>query len=72
VIDLMGLPSKTKRGEPLSELLADTVGAVLDGLSKPRRRDSDAVEQAVERAIRSTVQNIWGKKPACHVLVIEV
>lgn len=72
VIDLMGLPSKTKRGEPLSELLADTVGTVLDGLSKPRRRDSDAVEQAVERAIRSTVQNIWGKKPACHVLVIEV
>jgi len=72
VIDLMGLPSKTRRGEPLAELLADTVGSVLDGLSKPRRRDSDAVEQAVERAIRSTVQNIWGKKPACHVLVIEV
>jgi ribonuclease J len=30
------------------------------------------VEQSVVRAVRSTVQGAWGKKPACHVLVVEV
>jgi ribonuclease J len=72
VIDLMGLPSATRRGESIPDLIADTVGEILDGLPRARRRDPEAVEQAVERAIRSTVQNVWGKKPACHVLVVEI
>jgi ribonuclease J len=72
VIDVMGLPGLTRRGESIPDLVADTVGNVLDSLPKPKRRDPEAVEQAIERAIRSAVQNVWGKKPACHVLVVEV
>ena len=72
VIDMMGLPSATRRGEPIADLVAETVGQVLDGLPRARRRDPDAVEKAVDRAIRGTLQGIWGKKPACHVLVVEV
>jgi ribonuclease J len=72
VIEVMGLPGKTRRGESIPDLVADTVGDVLDGLPRARRRDPEAVEQAVVRAIRSTVQGAWGKKPACHVLVVEV
>jgi ribonuclease J len=72
IIDMMGLPSKTRRGEVLAELIADAVADVLDGLPKPKRRDPEAVETAVERAVRGTVNEVWGKKPSCHVLVIEV
>jgi ribonuclease J len=72
VIDIMGLPAKTRKGDPLPELVADAVADVLDGLSKPKRRDTEAVEKAVERAVRGTVNEVWGKKPACHILVIEV
>ena len=72
VIDMMGVPSATRRGEPIADLVAETVGQVLDGLPRARRRDPDAVEKAVDRAIRGTLQGIWGKKPACHVLVVEV
>jgi ribonuclease J len=72
VIEVMGLPAKTRRGESIPDLIADAVGDVLDGLSKARRRDPEAVEQIVVRTIRSTVQQLWGKKPACHVLVVEV
>jgi ribonuclease J len=72
VVDTIGLPLKSRKGEPVPELVADAVGRTLDGLSRAKLRDPDAVETAVERAVRSAVQNVWGKKPACHVLVIEV
>jgi len=72
IIDSMGLPEKTRRGEILTDLIADTVGETLDGLPKAKRRDPETVENAVVRAIRNTVGNVWGKKPACHVLVVEV
>ncbi len=72
IIDLMGVPSLTRRGEPIDELIADAVEEVLRSLPRARRRDPDAVEDAVKRAIRAAVQNVWGKKPACHVLVVEV
>ena len=58
--------------KPIADLIADTVGQVLDSLPKARRRDSEAVEDAVARAVRSAVNNVWGKKPACHVLVVEI
>ncbi len=32
----------------------------------------ETVEQAVGRAVRGVVRAHWGKKPACHVLVVEV
>jgi ribonuclease J len=72
VIDLMGLPAQTRQGASIPEIVADAVEDVLDSLPKARRRDPEAVEQAVVRAIRGTVQQAWGKKPACHVLVVEV
>ena len=72
VIEAMGLPARSRRGESIPDLIADAVGEVLDGMPRARRRDPEAVEQAVVRAIRGTVQGLWGKKPACHVLVVEV
>jgi ribonuclease J len=72
VIDLMGLPERSRQGQSIPELVSETVGQVLESLPKQRRRDPDAVEDSVARAIRSAVNNVWGKKPACHVLVVEV
>lgn len=72
IIDAMGLPARSRKGEVLADLIAKTVGDTLDGLSKAKRRDPEAVENAVERAIRSTINQVWGKKPACHILVVEV
>jgi ribonuclease J len=72
VIDIMGLPDKDRRGGSIPDLVADTVGQTLDNLPKARRRDPEAVEDSVARAVRSAVNGVWGKKPACHVLVVEV
>jgi ribonuclease J len=72
VIEAMGLPAKTRSGEEIVDLVADAVGEVLDNMPRARRRDPEAIEQAVVRAIRGAVNQAWGKKPACHVLVVEV
>ncbi|HEX8166917.1 MAG TPA: ribonuclease J [Beijerinckiaceae bacterium] len=72
VIDIMGLPDKDRRGGSIPDLVADTVAQTLDNLPKARRRDPEAVEDSVARAVRSAVNGVWGKKPACHVLVVEV
>ncbi|MDF3062917.1 MAG: fold metallo-hydrolase [Microvirga sp.] len=72
VIDIMGIPDKDRRGGSIPDLVAETVGEVLDSLPKARRRDPEAVEDSVARAVRSALRNVWGKKPACHVLVVEV
>jgi ribonuclease J len=71
VIDAMGLPDKNRQGREMTDIIAATVADLLDGLSKAKRRDPDAVENAVHRAVRAAVNQEWGKKPACHVLVIE-
>ena len=72
VIDITGIPDKDRRGGSIPDLVAETVGEVLDSLPKARRRDPEAVEDSVARAVRSALRNVWGKKPACHVLVVEV
>ena len=72
VVDAVGLPSVTRQGDPILERVADTVGQTLDGLSRAKRRDPETVENAVERAVRAAVQEVWGKKPTCHILVVEV
>jgi ribonuclease J len=41
-------------------------------MPKPRRRDPDAVAEAVRRAVRSAIAQRWNKKPICHVHVLEV
>ncbi len=71
VIDAMGLPDKNRQGRDLTDIIADTVADLLDNLPKAKLRDPDAVENAVHRAVRAAVNQEWGKKPACHVLVIE-
>jgi len=72
VIDAMGIPEKNRQGENILDIVADAVGDLLDGLSKAKRRDPELVENAVVRTVRAVVNEAWGKKPACHVLVIEV
>ncbi|MCE4224185.1 ribonuclease J [Methylobacterium sp. C25] len=71
-VDIMGMPNRGRDGEPLIDTVVDTVARTLSGLPAGKRRDSEAVENAVDRAIRSALNDVWGKKPACHVQVVEV
>jgi ribonuclease J len=46
--------------------------ATFDSLPRKRRGDADAVAEAVRRAVRAVVAERWGKKPMCHVHILEV
>ena len=59
-------------GEPLIETVVDAVSRTLSGMSRGKLKDSESVEKTVDRAVRTAVNEVWGKKPACHVQVVEV
>ncbi|MEO1708814.1 MAG: ribonuclease J [Pseudomonadota bacterium] len=66
---LDGVPYETMSGEPIEDLVFDAVDSTLDGLNPRRLRDPDATAESVMRAVRSTVDQIWGKRPIVKVLV---
>ena len=71
-IAVLGLPPRTLGGIDFDEYVADTVGDLLDNIPKARRRDPEALRNALERGVRSAVNEEWGKKPLVHALVVEV
>ncbi|CAM5378543.1 Ribonuclease J 1 OS=Afipia felis OX=1035 GN=rnjA PE=4 SV=1 [Afipia felis] len=71
-IDLVGIPDRNVAGELMDELIFDVAVATFDNLPRAKRRDSDAVGEAVRRAVRSAINEHWGKKTICVVHVLEV
>jgi ribonuclease J len=71
-LDLIGVPERDRDGGLMYEAVYDTVVQTLDSLPRGRRRDPDAVAEAVRRAVRAAVAERWGKKPMCHVHVLTV
>ncbi len=67
-----GLPQVSREGRSFEDIVEEAVFAVIDGLPKQKRRDPDMLENAIERAVRGTVSQAWGKKPTCHVQVITI
>ncbi len=68
-ITAIGLPAETEAGVPFHEVILNAALGALDGIPKPRRRDSALVAEAVRRAVRAEVRSSWGKKPPCSVMV---
>ncbi len=71
-IELMGIPSADAAGRPMGELVYDAVTGAFDSMPRPRRRDPDAVAEAMRRAARAAIAGAWRKKPTCHVHVLTV
>lgn len=71
-VDLIGIPEKNRAGEPFDDIVFDAVVATVEGLPKARRRDADALAESVRRAVRSVINEHWGKKPPCLVHVLTV
>lgn len=69
-VTFSGLPKRGKFGEEMGEVIDEALFAAFEGMPRPRRRDADAVSQALERAVRGAVAAVWGKKPTVHVLVV--
>src|SRR5581483_627008 len=69
-VQFAGLPEFAPASEPMENFILDAIYDGLDSMPKQRRRDPEAVEETVARAIRGKVNEVWGKKPLCHVMVL--
>jgi ribonuclease J len=70
--DLIGVPERDRDGAFMHDVVHDTVLETFESLPRGRRRDPDAVAEAVRRAVRAALVERWGKKPMCYVHVLTV
>jgi ribonuclease J len=54
------------------EIAREAVEEAFEAMPKPRRRDPDAVAEAVRRGMRGRIAERWNKKPICLVHVLTV
>ena len=71
-LQLVGIPEKNTSGEDIGDKVYDIIVTTVENLPRARRRDPDAVAESVRRAVRSALNEQWGKKPLCYVTVLSV
>jgi ribonuclease J len=71
-VTLTGIPETDAQGRRIEDIAYDAAVEAFESMPRARRRDPDAVAEAVRRAIRARLSAAWNKKPTCHVHVLEV
>ncbi len=71
-VEMIGIPDVDADKRPMQDIAYDAALDTFESLPKPRRRDPQAVEEAVKRAVRAAIAYHWQKKPICLVQVITV
>lgn len=71
-VEITGVPERGEGGVDMLDQVLDIVVTTMENLPKARRRDPDALSDSLERAVRGVVNAAWGKKPVCHVHIVEV
>jgi ribonuclease J len=72
MVELSGLPEFAHGGKTMENVVLDAIEDALASLPKQRRRDPDAIEDAIVRSVRGQVNAVWNKKPTCHVIVLQI
>jgi ribonuclease J len=68
----IGVPIYDDEGEEMEDTLFDAVVSAVESIPRARRKDLDMLQEAVRRAVRSTANNIWGKKPVVTVFMNKI
>jgi ribonuclease J len=69
---LTGVPEADRLGHRIEDVAYEAAVQAFESMPRGRRRDPDAVAEAIRSAVRAAVSSIWNKKPTCHVHVLEV
>ena len=69
---IAGIPARTRDGAGFDAIVDAAIFETVESLPRAKRRDADFVSGAVERAVRNSVNAVWGKRPTVHVLVVEI
>lgn len=68
-IVLFGVPDTDSQDNLITHIVSDTIEKTIASIPRIKRNDDEVVREAIRRAIRSTVNEIWGKKPVCTVFL---
>jgi len=71
-VTLTGIPQIDRQGQQIEDVAYDAAIEAIESMPRARRRDPEAVTEAVRRAVRAALSSAWNKKPTCHVHVLEV
>jgi ribonuclease J len=71
-VEMTGVPDANAAGAAMLQIAHDSVLEAFNSMPKARRRDPDAVAEALRRAVRSAMGSAWKKKPICHVHVLTI
>jgi ribonuclease J len=71
-VTLTGMPEADALGHRLEDTAYKAALEAFESMPRARRRDPEAVAEAVRRAVRAALSATWNKKPTCHVHVREV
>jgi ribonuclease J len=71
-VELIGIPEVNADKRSMHEIAYEAALDTFESLPKPRRRDPQAVEEAVKRGVRAAIASNWQKKPICLVQVLVV
>lgn len=69
---LHGLPDETNSGHPFEDVVYDACVGAVKSIPPKKRKDIALVENAAFKAIRSIVNDEWGKKPVVTVFVSKI
>lgn len=68
-VALVGLPEEDNEGIPFWEIAREAAIGTMESIPRPRRKDPALVAEAVRRGVRAAINQTWGKKPVCTVLM---
>ncbi|WP_455476537.1 ribonuclease J [Bartonella sp. B17] len=64
-----GLPENDEKGKMLKDILLDVVENTVYSIPRVKRKSDELVREAVRRAVRAAVNEVWQKKPVCTVFL---
>ena len=64
-----GVPAEDAEGEDMLDIVLDAVDGTLRSIPEKNRKNPESLAESVRRSVRAAVNDAWGKKPICKVLV---
>jgi ribonuclease J len=68
-VALSGVPATDTHGTSFETIAREAAIGTIESIPRPRRKDQALVTEAVRRGVRAAVNQAWGKKPVCSVLL---
>jgi ribonuclease J len=66
---LDGVPAENALGDSMLDIVLDAVEGTMRSIPEKHRKNPESLAESVRRSVRAAVNEAWGKKPICKVLV---